>query len=161
MSNKGGDQCKILTPNANLPQRISKWGSAFDHIKDPQEWKPAIWKAGLQLGVNITNNPCDKTRKVKTNGWYAYFITFHWNWRWSESVKVSVHLKNVANDLYIKVFLSGIMVYNMTDSNQLIIRHRWQNCQAVKVQKQTYFTDQMIQECWKTRSTLKVYFRVW
>ena len=37
MSNKGGDQCKILTPNANLPQRISKWGSAFDHIKDPQE----------------------------------------------------------------------------------------------------------------------------
>ena len=37
MSNKGGDQCKILTPNAKLPQRISKWGSVFDHIKNPQE----------------------------------------------------------------------------------------------------------------------------
>ena len=32
-------------------------------------------KAGLRLGVNITNNPCDKMRKVKTNG-DSYFTTF-------------------------------------------------------------------------------------
>ena len=25
-------------------------------------------KAGLRLGVDITNNPCDEMRKVKTNG---------------------------------------------------------------------------------------------
>ena len=117
-------------------------------------------KAGPRLGVDITNNPCDKMRKVKTNGWDSYLTTFYCNWRWSESVRVSVDLKKVANDLYSKVFLSGIMVHNMTDSNQLS-----GICdKIVKLSRggnKVYFTDQIIQECWKTQSTLTVYFRVW
>ena len=37
-------------------------------LRNRKNENPHYEKAGLRLGVDITNNPCDKTRKVKTKG---------------------------------------------------------------------------------------------
>ena len=63
---KGGDQCK--TPNANLPKEFLSGALHLIILRTRKNENLHFEKAGLRLGVDITNNPCDKMRKVKTNG---------------------------------------------------------------------------------------------
>ena len=116
-------------------------------------------KAGLRLGVNITNNPCEKWGKWKQTDdmhFLQHFIESEDEvkvWKW-------VYIWKMWPMIYTSRCFFLALGYNMTDPKQSIIRHMWQNCQVVKVRKQIYFTDQIILEYWKTQSTLRVYFRV-